>query len=80
MLDLLYLCDKSRRFTASRHNQSGKPIASMLDLLYLCDKSRRFTASRHNQLGKPIASALDLLYLCKIMCGGGYEVIDRRNN
>ena len=64
------------RFVASQH----KFIASMLDLLYLCDKSRRFTASRHNQLGKPIASALDLLYLCKIMCGGDYEVIDRRNN
>ena len=40
MLDLLYLCDKSRRFTASRHNQSGKPIASALDLLYLCKIKR----------------------------------------
>ena len=40
MLDLLYLCDKSRRFTASRHNQLGKPIASALDLLYLCKIKR----------------------------------------
>lgn len=36
----------------------------------------RFDVSLH----KPIASMLDLLYLCKIMCGGGYEVIDKRNN
>ena len=52
----------------------------MLDLLYLCDKSRRFVALAVKNIGASFVFLARLLYLCKTMCGGGYEVIDRRNN